>query len=120
LLALPLFVLLAVSAALSVGIWLSALNVRYRDVRYTVPFLTQFWLFASPVAYSSAVVPERFRALYALNPMAAVVDGFRWALLGVEPLPLAQLLGGALVTLAALASGLVFFRQTETTFADVV
>ena len=120
LLALPLFVLLAVSAALSVGIWLSALNVRYRDVRYTVPFLTQFWLFASPVAYSSAVVPERFRALYSLNPMAAVVDGFRWALLGVEPLPLAQLLGGALVTLAALASGLVFFRQTETTFADVV
>lgn len=117
---LPLFAALALSAALSIGIWLSALNVRYRDVRYTVPFLTQFWLFASPVAYSSAVVPERFRTLYALNPMAAVVDGFRWALLGTDSLPLGPLLVGALVTATALVGGLVFFRQTETTFADVV
>ena len=119
-LTLPLFALLAVGAALSVGIWLAALNVRYRDVRYTVPFLTQFWLFASPVAYSSAVVPERYRALYALNPMAAVVDGFRWALLGVESLAIVPLLGGALVTALMLAGGLVFFRRTEATFADVI
>ena len=119
-LTLPLFALLAVGAALSVGIWLAALNVRYRDVRYTVPFLTQFWLFASPVAYSSAVVPERYRALYALNPMAAVVDGFRWALLGVESLEIVPLLGGALVTALMLAGGLVFFRRTEATFADVI
>jgi lipopolysaccharide transport system permease protein len=119
-LSLPLFALLALGAALSVGIWLAALNVRYRDVRYTVPFLTQFWLFASPVAYSSAVVPERYRALYSLNPMAAVVDGFRWALLGVDTLALGPLLGGALVTALALMAGLVFFRRTEATFADVI
>lgn len=119
-LTLPLFALLAVGAALSVGIWLAALNVRYRDVRYTVPFLTQFWLLASPVAYSSAVVPEAYRTLYALNPMAAVVDGFRWALLGVETLRLGPLLGGALVTALMLAGGLVFFRRTEATFADVI
>jgi lipopolysaccharide transport system permease protein len=118
--ALPVFVLLAVGAALAVGIWLSALNVRYRDVRYTVPFLTQLLLFASPVAYSSSVVPERYRWLYALNPMASVVDGFRWALFGVEPPSGAGLLGGCLSVAVLLASGLVFFRRVETTFADVV
>ena len=119
-LVLPAFVLLAVAAALAAGIWLSALNVRYRDVRYTVPFLTQFWLFASPIAYSSAVVPERYRALYWLNPMASVVDGFRWALFDVEPPSTVQLVGGSLATLFMLATGLVFFRRVETTFADVV
>lgn len=80
--ALPLFVLLAVGLALGVGLWLSALNVQYRDVRYTVPFLTQFWLFATPIAYPSSLVPESWRALYGINPMAGVVEGFRWALLG--------------------------------------
>lgn len=117
---LPAFVLLAGAAALAVGIWLSALNVRYRDVRYTVPFLTQFWLFASPIAYSSSVVPERYRLLYSLNPMASVVDGFRWALFGVEPPSTVALVGGCLTTLVLLATGLVFFRRVETTFADVV
>jgi lipopolysaccharide transport system permease protein len=119
-LVLPGFVLLAVGAALAVGIWLSALNVRYRDVRYTVPFLTQFWLFASPIAYSSSVVPERYRLLYSLNPMASVVDGFRWALLGIEPAPTWSLLGGSLAIALLLVTGLLFFRRTETTFADVV
>lgn len=118
--ALPAFVLLAIGAALAVGIWLSALNVRYRDVRYTVPFLTQFLLFASPVAYSSSVVPERYRWLYALNPMASVVDGCRWALFGVEPPSFGALLGGCLSVVVLLSSGLVFFRRVETTFADVV
>jgi len=119
-LVLPGFVLLAVGAALAVGIWLSALNVRYRDVRYTVPFLTQFWLFASPIAYSSSVVPERYRVLYSLNPMASVVDGFRWALLGVGPAPTWSLLGGGLTIAILLVTGLVFFRRVESTFADVV
>lgn len=119
-LVLPGFVLLAVGAALAVGIWLSALNVRYRDVRYTVPFLTQFWLFASPIAYSSSVVPERYRVLYSLNPMASVVDGFRWALLDVGPAPTWTLLGGGLSIAVLLVTGLVFFRRVETTFADVV
>src|SRR5262249_48809251 len=84
-LALPLFVLLAVATALAVGLWLSALTVKYRDFRYTLPFLTQFWLFVTPVAYPSSIVPEPYRALYGLNPMAGVVEGFRWALLGTDP-----------------------------------
>ncbi len=82
---LPAFILLALMTSLGVGLWLSAINVKYRDVRYTVPFLTQLWLFASPVVYSSSLLPERFQALYGLNPMAGVIEGFRWALLGTEP-----------------------------------
>jgi homopolymeric O-antigen transport system permease protein len=117
---LPVFVLLAVGAALAVGVWLSALNVRYRDVRYTVPFLTQLWLFASPIAYSSSVIPEQYRLLYSLNPMVGVVDGFRWALLDVGPAPTWSLLGGAVMILLLLVTGLLFFRRTETIFADVV
>src|SRR5205814_752614 len=87
---LPLFLILAVASALSVGLWLSALNVQFRDVRYTIPFLTQFWMFATPVAYPSSLVPEKWRPLLGLNPMAGVVDGFRWALLGqkTEPGPM--------------------------------
>jgi lipopolysaccharide transport system permease protein len=119
-LVLPALVLLAIGAAVAVGIWLSALNVRYRDVRYTVPFLTQFWLFASPVAYSSEVVPERYRVLYSLNPMASVVDGFRWALFGAEPPSATAWIGGCLAMAVLLVSGLIFFRRVETTFADVV
>jgi lipopolysaccharide transport system permease protein len=84
---LPLFVLLAITTALAVGLWLSALNVKYRDVRYTIPFLMQFWLFATPVAYPASLVPERWRALYGLNPMTGVVEGFRWALLGKSQAP---------------------------------
>jgi len=117
---LPLFVLLAVSLALGVGLWLSALNVRYRDVRYTLPFLTQVWLFATPIAYPSSLVPEQWRALYGLNPMAGVVEGFRWALLGTEKTPVALLTVSVFVTLVILLSGLYYFRRMERSFADMV
>jgi lipopolysaccharide transport system permease protein len=111
---------LAVGAALGVGIWLAAINVRYRDVRYAVPFLVQVWLFASPVAYSSDVVPEPLRWLYFLNPMAGVIDGFRWALLGVGAPPLAPVAVSALVTFVVLLGGLATFRRVERDFADVI
>jgi len=117
---LPLFVLLAVMTALSVGLWLSALNVKFRDVRYTIPFLTQLWMFATPVAYPSSLVPQQWRALYGLNPMAGVVEGFRWVLLGkaAGPGPLLWVSIGAVIVL--LAGGLIYFRRTESTFADIV
>ncbi len=118
--ALPLFVLLAVATALAVGLWLSALNVQFRDVRYTIPFLTQFWLFATPVAYPSSLVPERWRALYGLNPMAGVVEGFRWALLGKAVSPGPLLAVSVLVVAVMLVGGLFYFRRMERTFADVV
>jgi lipopolysaccharide transport system permease protein len=117
---LPVFVLFAIVTALAVGLWLSALNVRYRDVRYTIPFLTQFWMFATPVAYPASLVPERWRALLGLNPMAGVVEGFRWALLGSEAHPGPLLLVSVVAVVALLAGGLVYFRRTEATFADVV
>jgi len=116
---LPLFLLLAVITALSVGLWLSALNVKYRDVRYTIPFLTQFWMFLTPVAYPSSLIPERWRAFYGLNPMAGVVEGFRWALLGKSaPGPLLSV--SVLAVIVLLIGGLRYFRKTESTFADVV
>ena len=118
-LVLPAFILLAVMTALGVGLWLSALNVKYRDVRYTINFLIQFWLFATPVAYPSSLVPERWRALYGLNPMAGVVDGFRWALLGKQP-PGAMLAVSVGVVIAILIGGLSYFRRMEQEFADVV
>ena len=117
---LPLFLLLAVATALAVGLWLSALNVQYRDVRYTIPFLTQFWLFATPIAYSSSLVPEQWRALYGLNPMAGVVEGFRWALLGKAGGTGSLVIVSALVVGVLLVGGLVYFRRMEKTFADVV
>jgi lipopolysaccharide transport system permease protein len=117
---LPLFLLLTIATALSVGLWLSSLNVKYRDVRYTIPFLTQFWLFATPVAYPSSLVPEQWRPLLGLNPMAGVVEGFRWALLGKTDGP-GQLLAVSVVAVAVLLiGGLIYFRQTETIFADFV
>jgi homopolymeric O-antigen transport system permease protein len=118
--ALPLFILLVVASALSVGLWLSALNVQFRDVRYVIPFLTQFWMFATPVAYPSSLVPEKWRALFGLNPMAGVVEGFRWALLGksTSPGPLLWVSIAAVVVL--LIGGLMYFRRMESTFADVV
>jgi homopolymeric O-antigen transport system permease protein len=117
---LPLFLLLAVATAFAVGLWLSALNARYRDVRYAVPFLVQFWLFASPVAYPSSLVPASWRWLYGLNPMAGTIDGFRWALTGRgAPSPL-LLAASALGVLAILAGGLVYFQRVEGTLADVV
>ena len=117
---LPLFLLFAVVTALSVGLWLSALNVKYRDVRYTIPFLTQFWMFATPVAYPSSLVPERWRALYGLNPMAGVVEGFRWALLGKSHAPGPLLLVSIAAVAVLLIGGLRYFRKTESTFADIV
>lgn len=119
-LTLPLFILLAVMTALGVGLWLSALNVQYRDVRYTLTFLTQFWLFATPVAYPSSLVPEPWRALYGLNPMAGVVEGFRWALLGRTEAPGILLAVSGPMVLLLLISGLYYFRRMEDTFADVV
>ena len=116
----PLFLLLAVGAALGVGLWLSALNVQYRDVRYTIPFLTQFWLFLTPVAYPSTLVPVSWRALYGLNPMAGVVEGFRWALLGKTEGPGALLAVSVAITIVILVGGLYYFRRMERTFADVV
>ena len=117
---LPLFILLAIATALAVGLWLSALNVQYRDVRYTIPFLTQFWLFATPIAYPSSLVPEGWRVLYGLNPMAGVVEGFRWALLGTRNAPGPMLAVSIAVVVALLIGGLYYFRRMEKTFADVV
>ncbi len=117
---LPLFLLLAICTALAVGLWLSALNVQYRDVRYTIPFLTQFWLFITPIAYPATKVPEQWRALYGLNPMAGVVEGFRWALLGKEGTIGPMILVSAAVVLVLLVGGLMYFRKMERTFADIV
>ena len=116
-LTLPLFTLLALMAALAVGLWLSALNVRYRDVRYTIPFLTQFLLFVTPVAYSSSLVPLKWQALYGINPMAGVVNGFRWALLGKTP-PGPILFVSVAATAVLLIGGLYYFRTMEKSFAD--
>jgi homopolymeric O-antigen transport system permease protein len=111
---------MALATALAVGLWLSALNVQYRDVRHTLPFLTQFWLLVTPIAYSSSLIPKQWLTVYALNPMVGVVEGFRWALLGnargMQPIMLVS----ALVVIALLLGGLVYFRRLERTFADVV
>ncbi len=117
---LPLFILLALATALGVGLWLSALNVEYRDVRYTIPFLTQFWLFATPIAYPSSLIPERWRAFYGLNPMAGVVEAFRWSLLGKAEPPGPLLAVSSAVVLLLLIGGLYYFRRMERTFADVI
>lgn len=117
---LPAFVLLAFVTALGVGLWLSAMNVKFRDVKYTVPFLTQFWMFATPIAYPSSLLPEKWRLLYGLNPMAGVVDGFRWALLGSTAVSAPMIAISAVVSLVALVSGALYFRRMERSFADVV
>lgn len=119
-LALPLFLLLALVTALAVGLWLSALNVRYRDVGHTIPFLIQIWMFASPVVYPVSLVPERWRLLYSLNPMAGVIEGFRWALLGKKSPDFGVMTVSAIVVLTVLLGGIVYFKQMERTFADVV
>jgi homopolymeric O-antigen transport system permease protein len=116
---LPVFLLLAVAAALGVGLWLSALNVRYRDVRFIVPFLTQFWLFATPVAYSSSMLSEPWRTIYGVNPMVGVVEGFRWALLHTHP-PQPMILVSVIATILILVTGAFYFRRMEKTFADLV
>src|SRR5437867_5961052 len=117
---LPCFLLLAVLTALGVGLWLSALNAIYRDVRYAVPFFVQFWLFASPVAYPSSLIPERWRWLYGLNPMAGVIEGFRWALTGKGQPPTGLLAGSAAMVLLLVAGGTAYFQKMEGTIADVV
>lgn len=121
---LPLFLLLTIVTALGFGLWFAALNVKYRDVNYLIPFLLQLWMYATPVVFGATLIPERFRWVMALNPMTGVVEGFRWALLGgvltdaARPGPLT--LVTALISFAVLVTGLVFFRSTEKTFADVV
>jgi lipopolysaccharide transport system permease protein len=117
---LPVFTLLAVLTALGVGLWLSALNALYRDVRYVMPFLVQFWMFASPVAYPSSLVPERWRWLYGLNPMAGVIEGFRWALTGHGQPPGILLAASAAAVALLVFSGLVYYHAMEGTIADVV
>jgi lipopolysaccharide transport system permease protein len=117
---LPLFLLLMLLTALGVGYWLSALNIEYRDVAQVLPFLSQFWMFLTPVVYSSTLVPERWRVLYALNPMVGVVEGFRWSLLGVGPGPSTMLAASGAVALAIFISGIFWFRSRERTFADAV
>ncbi|MGB9609483.1 MAG: ABC transporter permease [Bryobacteraceae bacterium] len=117
---LPLFLLLALVTALGVGLWLSALNVQYRDVKYTVPFLVQFWMYATPIVYPSSLLPEPWKTVYGLNPMAGVVEGFRWALLGVKTPPGPMLWVSVAAAVALLVSGAFFFRRMEKTFADVV
>jgi len=120
LITLPLFVVLAIAAALSVGLWLSALNVKYRDVRYTIPFLSQLWLFVTPVAYSSSLVPSKWQAVYAVNPMAGVVEGFRWALLGKSAPPGDVLMVSVAATAILLAGGLFYFARMEKTLPDII
>jgi len=117
---LPFLLLLTLTTSLGVGLWLSAMNVQFRDVRYTVPFLTQFWLFATPIAYPSSLLSEPWRTLYGINPMVGVVEGFRWALLGTDTAPGPIILVSSLVALALLVGGAFFFRRLERNFADVV
>jgi lipopolysaccharide transport system permease protein len=115
----PLFVLLALATAVTVSVWLSALTVVYRDFRYIVPFFLQFWMFATPVVYPASIVPEKWRLLMGLNPMTGVVEGFRWALVGgTAPGPI--MLVSAVVLVVLFVTGLIYFRRTEGTFADVI
>jgi len=112
--------LLALVTSLGVGFWLSSLNVKYRDVKYTLPFLTQFWFYTTPIAYPSSLLKEPWRTLYGLNPMAGVVEGFRWALLGTKTAPGPMVLVSSLVSIAVLIGGAFYFRRMEKTFADTV
>lgn len=117
---LPLLLLLAVVTSLGAALWLSAMNVQFRDVRYAIPFLVQIWLFATPIAYPSSLLPEPWRTLYAINPMVGVVEGFRWALLGVDTAPGFMIIVSSLAAVGLLFSGAFYFRRMEKTFADVV
>jgi lipopolysaccharide transport system permease protein len=117
---LPMFLLLAMMTALGAGLWLSALNIQFRDIQYVVPFLVQAWLFATPIAYPTSIVPASWRPLYGLNPMVSVVEGFRWALLGSSTAPGLVVGASALAALILLISGAFYFRRMESTFADVV
>lgn len=117
---LPLFLLLTLIASLGISLWFAALNVEFRDVRYVVPFVVQFWLFATPIAYSSSLLPDPWRTLYGLNPMVGVVEGFRWALLGTNTRPGPMIALSSLVAVLSLVGGAYYFRRMEKTFADIV
>jgi lipopolysaccharide transport system permease protein len=118
---LPLFLFLALLAALGSGLWLAALNVKYRDFRYIVPFIVQFGLYISPVGFSSAVIPDKWRLLYSLNPMVGVIDGFRWAIIGGQiNVYWPGILLSSIITCAMFGFGLWYFRKTEQTFADII
>ena len=117
---LPLFLLLALVTALGVGLWLSALNVLYRDIGYIIPFLTQLWFYLTPIVYPASEVPEQWQTIYALNPMVGVVEGFRWALLGTSTSPGPMVAVSSVVALLMLISGMFYFRRMERTFADMV
>ncbi|MDV6033267.1 MAG: ABC transporter permease [Phycisphaera sp. RhM] len=117
---LPVFVVVTVVTALAFGIWLTALNVRYRDIGMAVPFLIQIWMYLCPIVYPLDVVPDRYRALYAINPMVGVVEGFRWALLGTAPPDWTMVGVSLLVMLVVLVTGIAYFRKVETTFADII
>lgn len=117
---LPAFLMLALATSLGVGLWLSALNVRFRDVRYVVPFITQFWLFATPIAYPSSLLQQPWRTLYGLNPMAGVIEGVRWALLGTKTAPGPMIGVSTLAAVLLLAGGAYYFRRMEKAFADIV
>jgi len=117
---LPAFILLVLVTALAAGMWLSAFNVRFRDVKYITPFLMQFWLYATPIAYSSSLIPEKWRTLYGLNPMAGVVDGFRWAMLGQSFALGPMFILSLIVVLVLFISGLMYFQRMDRTFADLV
>jgi lipopolysaccharide transport system permease protein len=117
---LPLFLLLAVITALGVGLWLSAMNVLYRDIGYMIPYITQLWFYLTPIVYSSSEVPEEWRFFYALNPMVGVVEGFRWALLGTADAPDPMIAVSATISLVIFISGMFYFRRMERTFADMV
>nr|WP_320161311.1 ABC transporter permease [uncultured Methanoregula sp.] len=116
---LPLFILLALATSLGVGLWLSALNVKYRDFQYTVPFIIQLWMYASPVVYPASMIPESFRFLYGLNPMVGVIEGFRWALLG-SPMPGWIIVVSSSVVVVLLISGMFYFKRMEQYYADIV
>ena len=117
---LPLFLLLAVITALGVGLWLSAMNVLYRDIGYMIPYITQLWFYLTPIVYSSGEVPEEWRFFYALNPMVGVVEGFRWALLGTADAPDPMIAVSATISVVIFISGMFYFRRMERTFADMV
>jgi lipopolysaccharide transport system permease protein len=119
-LTLPLFLLLALVTSLGVGLWLSALNVQYRDINYILPFLTQFWLFITPIAYPASMIPEKWQLLYSLNPMTGVVEGFRWALLGVKEAPSPMIAVSSIIAVVLMITGLFYFRRMERTFADEI
>ena len=117
---LPLFILMSMVTALGTGLWLTALNVKYRDIKFVVPFFVQVWMYGSPVIYSSTMIPEQFRSLYALNPMVGVIEGFRWALVGKAAPDWTMIAVSSTVVGIMLSSGLLYFRKMEKTFADII